>query len=125
MERAAPNVRIGTPILGFLILYVAMYSAFGVASPFLPSFIEARGIPPEQIGMLFAAGTAIRIVSAPLAGHLADRFRALRTTLAICAIATAMAVLGYLPASGVWAILAVSLFHLLALAPTTNLSHAL
>src|SRR2546423_8195962 len=121
MERAAPNVRIGTPLLGFLILYVAMYSAFGVASPFLPSFIEARGIPPEQIGMLFAAGTAIRIVSAPLSGHLADRFRALRTTLAICAIATAMAVLGYFPRSGVWPKLPVSPFYSLSRDPAPNL----
>ena len=66
-------LRAPAPLAGFIILYVLLYSAFGVASPFLPSFIEARGIPLEQIGMLFAAGTAIRLVSAPLAGRLADR----------------------------------------------------
>ena len=91
-------LRAPAPLVGFIILYVLLYSAFGVASPFLPSFIEARGIPPEQIGMLFAAGTAIRLVSAPLAGRLADRTGALRLTLAVCALATATAALGYLPA---------------------------
>src|SRR5438128_5599805 len=73
IERVATTGRVGTPLGGFLILYVTMYSAFGVASPFLPSFIAARGVPPEQIGMLFAAGTAIRLVSAPIPARLADR----------------------------------------------------
>lgn len=118
-------LRAPAPLAGFIILYVVLYSAFGVASPFLPSFIEARGIPPEQIGMLFAAGTAIRLVSAPLAGRLADRTGALRLTLAVCALATATAALGYLPAWAFWPILGVSLLHAFALAPTTNLADAL
>jgi MFS transporter, PPP family, 3-phenylpropionic acid transporter len=114
-----------TPLGGFIVLYALLYAAFGVASPFLPTFIEARGIPPEQIGMLFAAGTAIRLISAPLAGRLADRTQALRLTLAACAIATAAAAIGYLPAWGFWPLLIVSLFHAFALAPTTNLADAL
>ena len=73
------RLRAPAPLAGFIVLYALLYSAFGVASPFLPSFIVARGIPAEQIGMLFAAGTAIRLASAPLAGHLADRTEALRT----------------------------------------------
>jgi PPP family 3-phenylpropionic acid transporter len=123
-QRGATVHRV-TPLGGFLILYATLYSAFGAASPFLPSFMDARGIPPEQIGMLFGAGTAIRLISAPIAGRLADRFRALRLTLAICAIGTAVAVLGYLPASAFMAMLMVSLLHAFALAPTTNLADAL
>jgi len=114
-----------TPLHRFIVLYGLLYAAFGVASPFLPAFIEARGIPPEQIGMLFAAGTAIRLASAPLAGRFADRTQTLGLTLAICAIATAVAAVGYLPAWGFSAILAVSLLHAIALAPTTNLADAL
>src|SRR5205823_6549458 len=45
--------------------------------------------------------------------------------LAIAAIGTAMAVLGYLSASVFWTILVVSLLHSFALAPTTNLADAL
>ena len=119
------RLRAPAPLAGFIVLYALLYSAFGVTSPFLPSFIEARGIPAEQIGMLFAAGTAIRLASAPLAGHLADRTEALRLTLAVCALATAVVALGYLPASSFWPILAVSLLHSFTLAPTTNLADAL
>ena len=119
------RLRLTTPLPSFLVLYAVLYAAFGAASPFLPALIEQRGIAPEQIGLLFAAGTAIRLVSAPIAGRIADRTQALRLTLAVCAIATALAALGYLEAWSFWAILVVSLGHAFALAPTTNLADAL
>ena len=114
-----------TPLPWFLVLYAVLYAAFGVASPFLPALIEERGIAAEQLGIVFAAGTAIRLISAPLAGRVADQTHALRLTLAVCAIGTALAALGYLGAWSFWAILAVSLVHAFALAPTTNLADAL
>jgi hypothetical protein len=51
----------------------------------------------ELIGILFGAGTAIRLVSAPVAGRIADHTHALRLTLAVCAVATAIAAMSYLP----------------------------
>ena len=109
----------------FLLLFALLYSAFGVASPFLPALMEGRGIATEQIGIIFGTATAIRLISAPIAGRIADRTQALRATLAACTIATALAALGYLSASGFWVLLAVSMLHALALAPTTNLADAL
>jgi len=44
----------------FIALYALMYAAFGVSSPFMPAFFEARGLIPEQIGLLFAIGTTLR-----------------------------------------------------------------
>jgi PPP family 3-phenylpropionic acid transporter len=64
-------------------------------------------------------------MSAPVAGRVADRTHALRLTLSVCAVASAIAALGYLVAWGFAAILAVSLLHAIALAPTTNLADAL
>jgi PPP family 3-phenylpropionic acid transporter len=113
------------PVTSFIVLYALLYGAFGAASPFLPAFMAERGIPPELIGILFGAGTAIRLVSAPVAGRIADRTQALRLTLAACAVATAVAVIGYLPAASFWLLLLVSLLHAAALAPTTNLADAL
>ena len=73
-----------TPLTRFLWLYAAMYAAFGVASPFLPAFVSARGVPPEQLGLLLSAGTAVRLLTAPLAGHLGDWLHALRLVLVVC-----------------------------------------
>jgi PPP family 3-phenylpropionic acid transporter len=61
------------PVASFIVLYALLYGAFGAASPFLPAFMEERGIAPELIGILFGAGTAIRLLSAPVAGRIADR----------------------------------------------------
>jgi PPP family 3-phenylpropionic acid transporter len=114
-----------TPLSGFVLLYAVLYASFGVVSPFLPAFIEMRGISAEQIGLIFAAGTAIRLVSAPLAGRLADRFGMRREILAVCAVAAAVGALLYLPASGLWFILLASLFQAIALAPLAPLADAL
>ena len=109
----------------FVVLYVLLYGAFGAASPFLPAYIEERGIPAELIGVVFGAGTAIRLISAPIAGRIADRTHALPLVLAVCAVGTALGATGYLAAPSFWPLLAVSLLHATALAPTTNLADTL
>lgn len=109
----------------FILLYAAMYAAFGVASPFMPALLESRGLAPEQLGVLFAAGTAVRLLSGPFAGRLADRLRALRAVLAVCTALAALVVLALLPAQGFWVLLLVSLCHAAALAPITTLADAL
>jgi PPP family 3-phenylpropionic acid transporter len=102
-----------------------MYAAFGVASPFLPAFMNARGLPPEQLGFVLGLGTAVRLLSSPVAGRIGDLTQALRIVLAACTVAAALVTLGYLPAQGFWWVLAISLFHAAALAPTTILADAL
>src|SRR5215510_5186681 len=78
---------VAAPLFRFVGLYVAMYAAFGVISPFLPRFLQSRGLTPEQIGIFFGAGTAVRLLSAPAAGRIADLSGALRTVLAVCVFA--------------------------------------
>ena len=109
----------------FVIFYALLYAAFGAASPFLPAFLAERGLAPEQIGLLLAASTAVRLISGPVAGRLADLFRAVRLVLCICTAAAAVAALCYLPAHGFWLLLCISLVHAAMLAPLTTLADAL
>src|SRR5207237_6311774 len=109
----------------FIALYALMYAAFGVSSPFMPAFFKGRGLAPEQLGILFAAGTAIRLVSGPLAGRLADLTQALRAVLAVCELLAALVALGLLSAPSFAPLLLTSLLHAAALAPTTTLADAL
>src|SRR5262245_14133260 len=109
----------------FVVLYALMYAAFGVASPFLPAFLETRGLDPERLGVVFAAGTAIRLVSGPLCGRLADLTQAIRGVLAACGTAAALVALGLWSARGFWSVLMISLLQAAALAPTTTLADAL
>jgi PPP family 3-phenylpropionic acid transporter len=87
--------------------------------------MESRGLAAEQIGLLFGCATAARLISAPLAGRFADATNALRMTLALFCVATAVATLGYLAASGFWPLFGVGLLHAVALAPTTNIADAI
>jgi MFS transporter, PPP family, 3-phenylpropionic acid transporter len=114
-----------TALPKFVALYAAMYAAYGVASPFLPAFVAERGLSPEELGLALAAGTAIRLVSAPLAGRIADLLQGLRVMLVVCIAAAALVTLGYLSARGFWLLLAVMLLHAWALAPMTVLADAL
>src|SRR3954463_4934925 len=113
------------PLARFVFLYAAMYAAYGVASPFLPALVASRGIAPEELGLVLGAGTAVRLVSAPLAGRLGDLFGALRTVLGLCIALAAFTTLGYLPAKGFWWCLAISMMQAAALAPMTVLADAL
>ena len=68
----------------FVVLYGAMYAAFGVASPFWPRFFEARGLNPQEIGILLGLGTLMRLVSGPVIGRVADALGKLSAVLAGC-----------------------------------------
>jgi PPP family 3-phenylpropionic acid transporter len=109
----------------FLWLYAAMYAAYGVSSPFLPAFVTERGLRPEHLGFVLAAGTAIRLIAAPLAGRIADRLQALRMVLVVCIALAGAVTLGYVPAHGFALLLGLTVLHAAFLAPMTVLADAL
>ncbi len=109
----------------FLLLYAALYASFGLFSPFLPAFLSTRDVGPQWLGFLLGAGTAVRLVSAPLAGRLADVFGVFRLELALFAISAAVASLLYLPAHPFWMLALVTLIQAAMLAPLVPLSDAL
>ena len=112
-------------LLAYLILFAALYAAFGVQSPYLPRLLQDHGLGAEAIGTVLAAGTAIRLATGLAAGHIADRLDAVRLVFAGCAAAAAVAVIFYLPARGFWPLLAVSLAQASALAPLAPLCDSL
>jgi MFS family permease len=73
-----------------MLLYAALYAAFGVASPFLPALVSARGLPAAQLGLVLSAGTAVRLLTAPLAGRLGDVIQGLRVVLVVCLVLAAV-----------------------------------
>lgn len=112
-------------LIRFALLYGALFSAFGFASPFLPAFLAERGLGTEEVGFVLGAATAVRLACGPLAGRLADRFQIFRAALAVCAIVAAGAALLYLIAQPIWALIAISLLQAAALAPLVPLADAL
>jgi len=109
----------------FLSLYAALYAGFGVQSPYLPILLDSRHLSPETIALALAAGTAMRLTAAPAVARLADRFDAPKAMLALCSAAAGLIGLGYLPAQGAWALIALGVVHTAALAPLPPLSDTL
>jgi PPP family 3-phenylpropionic acid transporter len=114
-----------SPLARFLALYGALYAAFGVQSPYLPSLLDSHGLASEAIALVLAAGTAIRLAAGPAAGRLADRLDAPKAVLIVCSAAAGLIALGYLPAQGLWPLLIVGVIHSAALAPLAPLSDTL
>ena len=98
---------------------------FGVASPFLPAFLVSRGVSPEQLGLILSLATLIRLFAGPMAGYIADTYRALRKVLAICTLGAAILAGALGAAHGLPFLIATSLLHAALLAPTTMLADAL
>jgi MFS transporter, PPP family, 3-phenylpropionic acid transporter len=109
----------------FLALYATLFAAFGVVSPFFAAFLAERGLRPEAIGLVLAAGTAVRLGAGPAGGRVADRLGKPRVVLVGYAAAAACVAFAYLPAVGVWAFLLVSVAHATMLAPLTPIADAL
>jgi len=109
----------------FIVLYVLMYAAFGVASPFWPRFFETRGMSPEQIGLVLGLGTIVRLLAGPAAARVADRLQQLRHVLAASAALASCLACGLPWIAAFWLFLIVRLCHEAALTPTTSLADAL
>lgn len=105
-------------------LFVFIYAAFGVHSPFLPPLLHERGAEASWIGVLLAAGTAVKLIAAPLAGGVADHFRAAPFTLTIVTIGSALASLLYVDDTTVVPLFFIVIVHALFTGPMAPLSDA-
>jgi MFS transporter, PPP family, 3-phenylpropionic acid transporter len=109
----------------FLLLYCALFAAFGVASPFLPALLHERGLGPSEIGAVLAAGTAIRLIIGPAISRLADRLGKHQQTLALSIAIAAVIAFGYGLPAGFAIFLLVSVAHASVLAPIVPIADAM
>lgn len=109
----------------YFLLYIALYGAFGVASPFWPKLFETKGLTPQQISLVLTAALLVRLAAGPLIARLADLFASLRFVLASCTVVAAVAAAAFLSADTFWLVLLVASLQATALAPTTPLADAL
>jgi PPP family 3-phenylpropionic acid transporter len=96
---------------GFALRMATFYAAFflfgGIQMPYLPAWLQARGLDAREIGIVLATPMLVRIVAVPLATRLIDRHGEVQVALAAAATlgAAGYAVMGF--AGGFIVILAV------------------
>jgi len=107
------------------LFYAVSYSGLGVIVPFLPVWMQARGLDPIEIAVVLSVGQLVRIFGNTGFGRLADHFGERRRILMALTVASLLSYLLLLPAQGFVAILAAnlvaSLFYPAQVALTENL----
>jgi PPP family 3-phenylpropionic acid transporter len=92
----------------------AIFAVYGIQLPFLPAWLETRGLSPAEIGLATSLPLLVRIATTPAIGLAADRYDVHRE-LTIWAAALSLLVAFALPFAGAPVLIAalVSLFLVL------------
>ena len=86
---------------GFALRMAAFYAAYfafgGIQLPYLPAWLQAKGLDAGEIGIVLAIPMLIRVVAVPPATRMIDRHFAPKATLAMAAAMSAVgfAVMGF------------------------------
>lgn len=65
-----PESAVGVRLAAF---YIAAFAVIGVLQPFWPVWLAARGLDSLAIGVTLALSIGVKVFSAPLVAHIADR----------------------------------------------------
>jgi PPP family 3-phenylpropionic acid transporter len=93
----------------FSVFYWALFLQIGVALPFWPMVLAARGLTPAQIGFISAAAPAARMIAGPLVGLAFDRYRLGRGAIFGLSALSAIGLTGFGIVQGFWQILVLTL----------------
>jgi len=77
-------------VLRLGLFYAVLFVTLGVQLPFLPVWLAAKGLDPQDIGIVLAAAVVVRVFAIPLATRVADR-RGVRGVIIIAAVAATVA----------------------------------
>jgi len=112
-------------VLRLSLFYAAFFLYAGLAMPFMPPWLAARGLDAREIGIVLAAPLVVRVIAVPLATRLADRLGMLPGALVAASLASvaAFALVGML--AGFAAILAGFTLAATAVAPVLPFGDAL
>lgn len=92
-------------------LYGGIFLIIGIMLPFWPVWLKSRGLDATEIGIVFAVGAWVRVLTDPFVTHAADRTGNGRAMLILCAALCALGFAGFVPAWGFWPIVAVTFFQ--------------
>lgn len=104
--------------------YAAFFVLSGIQLPYLPLWLEARGLDAREIGLLLAIPTLARMSAVPVVSRLSDRHGDLRRTLVALSFGAALTIFGLGFASGFAAILAGMILVAVAQTPTVSVADA-
>lgn len=108
-----------------ILFYAAIFSFIGVHLPFWPVWLKAQGLSAEELGLVIAAGTWVRIAANPLVGHFADARAERRMPILVLSVASALVFLAFAVVQGFWPLLLVAALFGLVWTPVMSLQESL
>lgn len=84
--------------LRFQLIYLSLYSTMACYYPFLPLYLEERGLSYTQMGVVFALNSLVGIIAQPIWGYITDKHLTKRKTLLISSIFCAILAFNFLAA---------------------------
>lgn len=92
--------------------YAAFFCVFGAVLPYLPVWLQGRGLSPEAIGLAAGAGMVGRVIVSPLAARFMDGADRRRDVLIAISWLSLAAFLALVPTGGIVALIALPAFAL-------------
>lgn len=105
--------------LRFQLIYFALYGTMACYYPFLPLYLENRGLSYTEIGVVFAVNSLVGIIAQPVWGYITDKHLTKKKTLLIGCGFCAVLILNFLAAHSFAYILA-SVFLLVIFQSVTS-----
>lgn len=122
-ERIAPAQR-GALRLRLALFYAGFFGFFGVQQPFWPVWMTAHGLGATEIGVILALSIGIKVFSAPLAAHGADRSGERRRPILILVGVSLACFCLFAFTHGFWSILGVSVLFYALWSPVMSLTES-
>ena len=125
MTAAASAAERRSIALRLAFFYVAFFLFVGVALPFWPAWLAARGLSAAEIGFLLSLAPWMKLVGNPIVTRLADATGRTRQVLVAVAFGGMVFYLLFALAHGFWSLLAVTVLAGLSTGALTPLADAL
>lgn len=74
--------------------YAGFYLPLGIQLPFLPLWLQVRGLTPQEIGVALAIPMVVRLLATPAFGLLSDRWARPRALISLLALGTVLFLAG-------------------------------
>ena len=123
-ERIAP-AQTGALRLRLSLFYAGFFAFLGVQQPFWPVWLASHGLGATEIGVVLALSIGIKMFSAPLAAHGADRSGQRRRSIVVLVAGSLATFCLFAFTHGFWPILLISVLFYALWPPVMSLAESL
>lgn len=125
MSGATNDPALRSAPLRLALFYGGVFFALGIFGPFWPLWLKDRGLSAEDIGLVFALGTAAKLIATPFVARTADRLGSRKRLLVSLTLVGTLVFVAFRFADGLLPILAITILYFACWGPVMPLMESL